>query len=265
MLNVKIYDYFAFGFNYYLILNDDGKRTNADYYKWFSLVLDRIESLSMPVTNSSMELKEFKIEIHKIKKAAEDTSTKDLIIDSTLHSEITKKMKEIDHALDAEIYLKTAYVLEEKRISNTILLGEIHKLFPKGHYLLLSDIAKFDLTECGYCLAFNRYTASAFHVLRATEETLKVYFEKLTKLTATEKDNWAYFVTTIQSEIKKGSVLPIPKEELLINLDNLRKYYRNKTQHPQLIYSSDEVQDLIPFCIKTISEIINDLKLRALL
>jgi hypothetical protein len=262
MINVKIYDYFAFGFNYYLVLHDSSDRTNEKYYHWFMECLDRIENLEMPVTNSSMRLKGFLNEVDKLRIAAEDEKTKDLKIDDKLHESINGILKKIDHTLDAEINLKQAYILEEKRISNEILLGEIHKLFPKGYFLLLSDIAQYDLNECGFCLAFNRYTASAFHALRATEEMLKIYYEKLLNMKASDKDNWGTFVSSIQGEINKSTLTPVPNEELLINLDNLRKYYRNKTQHPQLIYTSDEVQDLIPFCIKTITQILKDLKNR---
>jgi hypothetical protein len=211
-----------------------------------------------------MEQKEIAAEVEKLKAAAENSKTKDQIVEKELHKIINRKLKEIDHVLDAEIGLKTAYVLEEKRISNKILLGEFHKLFPVGYFSLLSDIAQFDLQECGYCLAFNRYTASAFHALRATEETLKNYYEALLNIKATDKDNWGYFVSSIQNAAKTGQITSGPDEELLINLDSLRKYYRNKTQHPQLIYTSDEVQDLIPFCVKTITQILRDLKNRQL-
>lgn len=265
MINVNIYDYYSFGFNYYLILNDSARRTNSDYYLWVKKCLNRIEKLDMPVTASSMNLKSFQQEIDKLKIAAENETTKDILVDEELRQTILKKLKEIDHTLDAEISLKSAYVLEEKRVSNNILLGEIHKLFPKGYFTLLTNIAQFDFNECGYCLAFNRYTASAFHALRGTEEMLKVYYEKITNIASTEKDNWGAFITGIQNEIKQGKLNPPPTEELLINVDNLRKYYRNKTQHPQLIYTSDEVQDLIPYCIKTITQIINDMKSRKLM
>lgn len=54
-------------------------------------------------------------------------------------------------------------------------------------------------------------------------------------------------------------------EELLNNLNNLRKFYRNKAQHPQMIYNSDDVQDLLFNCIKSINEMIQDLIKRKLI
>lgn len=257
MEKVKIFEYFALGYNYFISLNDSGDRTNSDYYFWLDDCLGRISKLNMPVTNSAIELNELEKDLEKLKKLAKNIETKSKKIENKLHESINQKLKKIDSALEAEIYIKYAYLVEEKRIPTDTLIGNMYKMMPKGHYNHLTLIAQYDITESGYCLAFNRFTAAAFHALRATEEMLKLYYEKLTKSTANDKDNWGIFVAKIQSFNKSKNSSDESNEELIANLDGLRKYYRNKTQHPQLIYSSDEIQDLIPYCIKTITQIIN--------
>jgi hypothetical protein len=41
------------------------------------------------------------------------------------------------------------------------------------------------------------------------------------------------------------------------NLDNIRLSFRNPTQHPEMIYNLDEVQDLWALCVEVINRMIN--------
>lgn len=265
MKKVSVYKYYSFGFNYYLSLRDSENRTNSSYFEWLEKYRDEIFDLDMHVTKSAMNLKDFDELFSELENLAKDENTKDEKIAKSLHSKINKCLNEIDHVLDAEINLKHAYELEEKRTSNEILLGNVDKLLPKSYFGLLSSIAQFDLNESGYCLAFNRFTASAFHSLRAMEEILKMYYEKVLSITASDKDTWGTYSTALKTAVTKKTLVPPPDEELISNIDSLRKFYRNKTQHPQLIYSSDEAQDLLAYCTKTISQIIKDLRKRKLI
>ena len=108
-------------------------------------------------------------------------------------------------------------------------------------------------------LAFDRYTASSFHALRGTESVLAYYHQCLLKNKKLKNVTWGTLAKEIDDGIKNKTIKPGPPEELLINLNNLRKFYRNKTQHPVLKYSSDSSQDLISLCTKTINEIVQDL------
>ena len=44
-----------------------------------------------------------------------------------------------------------------------------------------------------------------------------------------------------------------PPAELLDNLDNIRKSFRNPTQHPEKIYDIEEVQDLFGLAIDVVN------------
>lgn len=204
-------------------------------------------------------------EMVKLEKIAKAKKTKDEIINPDLWKSIVEKLNKVDSTLDAELNTKIAYLLDEKRFTNEILLGKIHQLFSKDTFALLPTIAQFDFEESGKCLAFDRYTACAFHSLRGTEDVIKMYYEKLFSITATNRDTWGTYETKITTAISNGTITPTPDEQLIINIGSLRKYYRNKTQHPQNTYSSDESQDLLSLCIKTVNEIILDLKKRSLI
>lgn len=51
-----------------------------------------------------------------------------------------------------------------------------------------------------------------------------------------------------------------PPVELLNNLDNIRRSFRNPTQHPEKIYDIQEVQDLFALCVDAIDRMIRHLK-----
>ena len=207
MKKVSIYSYYSFGFNYYLTLRDSEDRTNENYFEWLKVYLDRVENLNLQVTQSAMHLKDLQEDVDKLEILTEDKDKKSDIIDKKLHNSINKKLKEIDLVLDSELRLISAYELEDKRVANETLLGNVHKLLPKDYFSLVNSIAQYDLNESGYCLAFNRYTASAFHSLRAMEDVLKMYFEKITTKTATEKDTWGSFVVGIKNLISKKNTI----------------------------------------------------------
>ncbi len=53
---------------------------------------------------------------------------------------------------------------------------------------------------------------------------------------------------------RKKNRLPDP---LLECLDNIRKSYRNPTNHPEAVYSVDEAEDLLGLCIDVTNKMDN--------
>jgi len=259
----SVYRYYMFGFNYHILLRS-GAFTNQrllsaldDYYGF-------LEELDLPVTLSGVSLKSLAQEHDELRKAAGDATTSKEKADKDLLGRIQKKLNEIDNILDAELGNKVAYVPSEKRYPLRLLLDDCGKLLAEGVYDSLPKVAKYDFTECCTCLALDRYTASAFHVLRGTEDVLKLYCAKLLNKAPSDRETWGTYLKVITSAVKGGNLKPEPPEELMLNLESLRKYYRNRTQHPTMIYSSDEAQDLVSLCIKSVNEIVKDLKKRKL-
>jgi hypothetical protein len=265
MEKIKIYDYYSFGYNYSILLDGHSNKTNAECFEDLKTYVDFMKKLDLRVTISSIKLVGLVPEMTKLEKLAKGYKSKNKKIDPEFWKLIITKLKKVDSTLDAELNTKIGYLLDEKRFTNEILLGNIKHLFSKGTFELLPTIAQFDFEESGQCLAFDRYTACAFHSLRGTEDVVKFYYEKLFSVTSTDRDTWGTFETAINAGISSGSLIPVPDEQLILNIGSLRKFYRNKTQHPQNTYSSDEAQDLLSLCIKTVNEIILDLTKRSLI
>lgn len=264
MKKIKLYDYYAFGFNYQLLLSKSDGRTIESYAKEVKRYNYFISKHNLKVTASSLSLQGFEEDSKELERLNRGKKKKE-VVPNDLHTRINEKIRKADPTLDAELNIELAYLLDTKRFSNDILTDNIAKVFSENTFNELPEIAQFDFKECGKCLAFDRFTAAGFHALRGTEDTLKFYYSKLLNKVPTERQTWGNFYTEIDKENKNGTLNPLVHEELLMNLENLRKYYRNKTQHPQLMYTCDEVQDLLFLCIKTVNQMMKDLEDRKLI
>lgn len=264
MQKVSLYDYYSFGFNYYILLNSSVTKSTEAFAKDVDNYNSFIRRLDLKVTTSLLRMNgwdDVMEELNKLNKGVKKKNT----ITKSLYDKINGIIRKADTTLDAELNIKSAFLISEKRVNIENLTDNIHKLFANDTFIHLPEIAIFDFTESGRCIACDRHTASAFHSLRGTEDVLKFYYILLTGKKATETQTWGHFHTEIENEIKNGKITPAPPRELMDNLNNLRVYYRNKTQHPNLTYNSDEAQDLLFNCIKCINQIIKDLKDRKLI
>lgn len=264
MNQVSLYNYYSFGFNYYILMHDSKNKTVVNLVKDLTTYATFISDLDLKVTQSILKMNGWEDNMETLEKLNTGT-IKNEIVEESLYEKIIALIKKADATLDAELEIRKAYLLNDKRISIDKLTNKIDSIFSSDTFLHLPDVARFDFIESGNCLAFDRNTASAFHSLRGTEDVLKFYFTSLTGRTATESQTWGNFHTEIENGITNGQIIPHPPKELMLNLNSLRIFYRNKTQHPQLIYNSDEAQDLMFNCIKCVNEMVKDLKKRGII
>ena len=180
--------------------------------------------------------------------------------DATLSDEQAERlstlMEDIRKTLEAEIKGFNVYVVTPKRIEVAKLLSDVPFLFAPGVFRKLPAVARYDIQEAGKCIAFERATAAAFHLMRATESVIRAFY---THHIETEEQllMWGPMVNTLRRESKFSS----SKEYLTLfnNLDNIRLSFRNPTQHPDKIYGIQEVQDLWGLCVDAITRMAKDL------
>src|SRR5687767_6428536 len=98
------------------------------------------------------------------------------------------------------------------------------------------------------CIAFERPTAAAFHILRGTEDVLRSYYRRMVRNGRIKSSMWGAIVQDLR---KRGAT----KAHVTLNnhLDNIRSSFRNPTQHPEAIYDIHEVQDLWAVCIDVVN------------
>lgn len=92
----------------------------------------------------------------------------------------------------------------------------------------MPEQCRIDIRAAGRCLAFDVETASAFHMLRAIESALGVYYHRLTGKTFKEAGvtrNWGKYIEALR---EAGAI-----EGVIIQLEAIRITRRNPILHPE--------------------------------
>ena len=150
--------------------------------------------------------------------------------------------------LEAEAKGKMAFITTEKRYDAAHLMRDIARVFGQGVYAQLPDVAQYDFAEAGKCIAFERPTAAAFHLLRGVEAALRTFHNGV--LPASRALLWKPAVDELRAH------LPPAHRPVLDHLDNIRASFRNPTQHPEKIYDVEEAQDLLALCVDVVNRMV---------
>lgn len=244
MEEISLYGFFRFGYNFDIHRRGNFGTENKsvlDDIKDFGGIL---EKFNLKVTKSLFSSKTEEV----IKKLQEKNP------DENATSEDKKKLQgafeSINETLLAELKMGNAYSLTEKRLGLDKLVNDVDKLFGDNIFEKLSPICKKDFQEAGKCIAFERNTAAAFHILRGMEEVLRNYYKEKIKRNRLDPLLWNSMLDQLDSKnkISKG---------LLAILDNLRDEFRNPTAHPVKNYNADEVQNLYMECVNATNRMHN--------
>ncbi len=119
--------------------------------------------------------------------------------------------------------------------------------------LRVTTAASRSLSEAGKCTAFERPTAAAFHLMRATEAMLRKYYCAVVRRSRRTL-MWGPMVRHLRERRDSSRHGPV-----LEQLDHIRVSFRNPTQHPEMRYTMDEVQDLWGVCTDVLSRMARQL------
>jgi hypothetical protein len=247
----SILQYFSFGavVRYLQDVHED-QPIHGDSYVLANITrfLRAIKDLNLQVTDrAAFELTKYYDELKQTDKTATLTGEQADTIVNIVH--------DLRKTLHAELQGFDAYVVTPKRIDVEKLLSNVGGLLAPDVFDSLPTIAQFDFEEAGKCIAFERPTAAAFHLLRATESVLRDYYRSMVKQKRVKVLLWGPIVTHLRKVQKmKG------KTALLNNLDNIRVSFRNPTQHPDKVYDIQEAQDLWSLCVEVINRMVADLQ-----
>jgi len=199
-----------------------------------------LNNLNLQVTiRATSELSEFQ-KVQSRRQQTDRLSTDDA-------SRLRDLIREIRKTLEAEIKGFEAYIVTPKRLDTRKLLQDVSSLLAPGVFGKIPELARFDLAEAGMCIAFERPTAAAFHLLRGTECVLRDFYCVLVKQNRSEQ-LWGPIVADLKKRKKAKQ-----HSDLLDHLDHIRKAFRNPTQHPDKVYDIQEVQDLLGLCVDAIN------------
>ena len=160
--------------------------------------------------------------------------------------EVVRLANELRPTINAESVGLFAHITTERRYSSEYLLKDPWKLFAHQVRSRLDDVAINDVEEASKCIVFERPTAAAFHLMRATESTLKHFYCYLIKRNRCQL-MWGPMVSGLRAKRNP------PDTALLDHLDGIRRNFRNPTQHPEKVYDMTEAEDLFGVCIDVIN------------
>jgi hypothetical protein len=175
--------------------------------------------------------------------------------DAKLSEDDAKRLREMASQMRQTLMAESrglfAYVTGNKRLDVAKLLEDPAALFPAGEFAKLSEMAQTDVGEAFKCIALERATAAAFHLMRAVEESLRrLYLTGIGDRTPAKKPMWH----GMTEDLRKSS--SAPPDELLAQLDHIRRSFRNPTQHPEAIYDIDDAQDLAFLSIDVLTRLV---------
>jgi len=226
-----------------LLKEKDNPSFILDNIKW---TLDSLDKFGLPVTKrASTELQNF-YNKHKTCKFSSRLTQEQA-------SELEEIVIDLRRTFSAEAKGIFAYIVTDKRIDVDKLLDDVPSLFSPRTFQLMPDIAQYDFMQAGKCIAYELPTAAAFHALRGTESTLRLYYCNYIKQRRLTALLWRPMVGHLR-KCKK----PIPKI-LLDNLDNIAVNFRNPTAHPEYKYDINEAQDLFNLCVDVNNRMIGEL------
>jgi hypothetical protein len=178
----------------------------------------------------------------------------DATLTADLATRLSETMSDLRTVLDAESPGLKAFVVTDKRYNVERLLSRADQLFAEGALDEVPPLAVEDFSECGRCIAFELPTAAAFHALRGTESVLRDFYEKIVKRGRIDPLLWGPIVVHLRQR------RDAPSDELLDNLDLIRRSFRNPTAHPEKSYDVDEAQDLLGMCIDVVNRMARELQ-----
>lgn len=213
--------------------------------------LERIEKLDLQVTLHTTAFRE----LQKLRKALEKVKDGTANLSAEHVDKLVVLMEDIRKTLTAELAGYDTFVVTPKIMDTQKLLDSVDSLLAPGVFKVLPEISQYDLVEAGKCIAFERPTAGAFHLLRGTEAVLRMFYCRFVTRKRVSPLMWGNMTSDLRDR-------PRTKQHTTLynNLDNIRHSYRNPTQHPEMIYNIHEVQDLWPLCTEVINRMVRILQ-----
>jgi hypothetical protein len=152
-------------------------------------------------------------------------------------------IERFETVLATEMSESATYLVPQRGIySTSALIDSADKSFPDNIYGHIPEKSKTDWRAAGRCLAFNLLSASGFHVARAVEATLEVYYQSYTAKTGTLR-GWNDYIKALEVVVSSGAS-PRPAEKTLAELRQMKDDYRNPVMHPRVTLSENDARML---------------------
>ncbi len=144
-------------------------------------------------------------------------------------------------------------VENQRLLTPYVLIEKIETAVAPKTWQYMSRMARREMEESGRCLAFERHTASGFHILRCVEIIVREYVLAVTGSLPVRRDLGHYIETLKQN----GAA-----EEVTDILNNVRRNDRNPLMHPEDFLRMDDAISLFNLCLTALDRLIGDMEKR---
>ncbi len=244
------YAYIQIGLVLRLLRNVVATNTKAFVETSFDTLLEKLEEGNFQVTIAATIGDRFS----EMQDAVKAVAKADDAIGEKVANAVRAEAAQLETVIFPESLIKKLYVLPNRRFNSDYLLNSPGALLGAGLFGKLELIAQQDVASAGRCLLFGEATASAFHILRATESVLKSYYFHHRKQKRLPRPMWGPMVDQLKAKTRNR-----PPNTLLSALDLIRTAYRNPTQHPEAQYEIIGAEDLFGVCLDAIGKMAAEL------
>ncbi len=160
---------------------------------------------------------------------------------------------EFETVLKNEFAICDAYYVSRKAgYDTTTLLMNAELIFSPE---LATKVSKaiFDVREAGKCIAYEASTAAGFHILRATESVLRIYWD------ATSGGKPHPKPRNLGVYLKKMEKQNIGNNKVRATLMQIKDLHRNPLMHPEETLTLDEALSLFGICQSAISAMLKEI------
>lgn len=188
------------------------------------------EELLAAIDNVTQWFRDTSKELDEVKKPS--TST-DIIF-----AQVIGKAKKFETVLSAELQTLATYHVTQKGIySTTDLIDHAENILPLAVLEKIGVEVVEEIRQSGRCLAFDCATASAFHIMRASEAVMHEYYISVCKPKPKPQkrlSSWGAYI----AELQKSNDPNVP--EVIAMIQQIKDRHRNLIMHPEVVLSPDE-------------------------
>jgi hypothetical protein len=146
--------------------------------------------------------------------------------------------------LRAELEAIATYFVPRRGIYWTpALVDSADESFPKHLLGHISDKTREDWRAAGRCLAFHLLSASGFHVARAVEGQIELYYQLFTGKPGATLKSWHEYAKEIK-DIAAANPKPAPSAKTLAEFTQMKDDYRNPIMHPRVSLKESDARML---------------------
>lgn len=208
----------------------------------FPLTISKTAAEELRIAVQGMNTKYF-TKLNEDGKRAFNYPDDNVIVPTWEWSWIKSRFSTFETILAVEVRELSTYFVPPRGIYSTAALIDFaDKSFPAEIFGHVPEKAKDDWRAAGRCLAFNLLSATGFHVARAVEATLEVYYQLFTGESGT-LNGWYDYIKAL-SEVMAKEASPSPSPKTIAELVQMKDDYRNPVMHPRVTLTESDARML---------------------